>query len=53
MSYAYLIQGNILEQSVSYAVAKKTRKWTKYYNYLIDEDDLVISNEELFQAQRQ
>ena len=46
----HLIRGNILEQSVSYAVAKKTRKWTKYYNYLDDEDDLVISNEELFQA---
>ena len=48
----HLIRGNILEQSVSYAVAKKTGKWTKYYDHLNDEDDLVISNEELFQAAR-
>ena len=46
----HLIRGDILEQSVSYAVAKKTAKWTKYYNHLNGEDNLVISNEELFQA---
>ena len=51
VSCLHLIRANVLEQSVSYTVARKTGQWTKYYDH-ISEEDLVIKNEELIKTAR-
>ena len=44
----HLIRANVMKQAVSYAIAKKTGQWTEHYKSNFSENDLKISNSELF-----